>query len=396
MGKAFTKPTRNDRCHDRIFPAKLKNPAIHNSGPRIETTAWHRELQPFLLHSAFQKQSFTMTSLTVQYYSPLPLFAGSVSSVAASSALGIIGLNCLPSLPESGEETGPVRLMADLPLLWPERVGAELWLASDATSRWDSRQIGPDQVVNGENDRLFFGAVRISNDVPLREASFRAYQALFSVIDEKGFPHLLKTANYMPRIHDMDDGTERYHLFNQGRFDAFSARGREETSAPAACALGTGSGGLLVYVLAGRQAGIPVENPRQISAYRYPEQYGPRSPTFSRATIATTGEHERCLFISGTAAITGHQSLHPDDVEAQTWETVANIRAVMQAAQNKGFQGDARALRLKAYIRHPSDLPAVQSILNDAFGPGTIECILRADICRAELLVEVEGYCPER
>ena len=43
-------------------------------------------------------------------------------------------------------------------------------------------------------------------------------------------------------------------------------------------------------VLAGRaHAGHAVENPRQVSAYRYPRQYGPQPPRFARAMLPPAG-----------------------------------------------------------------------------------------------------------
>jgi hypothetical protein len=87
---------------------------------------------------------------------------------------------------------------------------------------------------------------------------------------------------------------------------------------PAASAVGIADGPLDLCFFAGRgEPPLPLENPRQISTYDYPPQYGPRAPTFSRATLAQIGG-QWTLFISGTASIVGHQSLHPDDILAQT------------------------------------------------------------------------------
>ncbi len=98
---------------------------------------------------------------------------------------------------------------------------------------------------------------------------------------------------------------------------------------PAASALGFESGPLTICFFAAREAmPLAIENPRQVSAYKYPEDYGPRSPTFSRAS-AIELHGQTVLFISGTASIVGHQTMHAGDVVAQTQETIVNIKATV-------------------------------------------------------------------
>ena len=99
---------------------------------------------------------------------------------------------------------------------------------------------------------------------------------------------------------------------------------------PAACAIGLVGGTLNIAFMAGTTPAVPVENPRQVSAYNYPADYGPRSPTFSRARAGLS--EARILFISGTASIVGHQTVHPGDVVGQCRESMANIAAVLAEA----------------------------------------------------------------
>src|SRR4029077_5387998 len=137
----------------------------------------------------------------------------------------------------------------------------------------------------------------------------------------RGYGHLLRVWNYFPHINDDADGVERYVRFNAGRHDAFAAKGRATaTDAPAACALGSRGTDLVIYFLAAKRAGQQIENPRQVSAFRYPPQYGPRSPPFAGAMLARpTGKP--LLFVSGTASIVGHETLHHGDAAAQAAET---------------------------------------------------------------------------
>ncbi|MDT4870422.1 Chorismatase [compost metagenome] len=160
---------------------------------------------------------------------------------------------------------------------------------------------------------------------------------------------------------------------------------------PAACALGLAGGPLSIAFLAGSTPAVPIENPRQVSAYHYPAEYGPRSPTFSRVAMVYPPGQE-LLFISGTASIVGHQSVHLDDVVAQTRESLDNIEAVLAEAQRLSPQGffALADLSYRVYIRHAADLGAVMAVM--AGRVASAETLyLQADVCRSELLVEIEA-----
>jgi len=154
---------------------------------------------------------------------------------------------------------------------------------------------------------------------------------------------------------------------------------------------------VVVYFLAGRTAPTFLENPRQVSAYHYPRQYGSHSPVFSRATLL---RHSGglALFISGTASIVGHRSLHVGDTAAQTRETLANIEALLAEASRvaRSARFELGALACKVYVRRPADLPVIKAELAAALGAGARVIYLQADICRQDLLVEIEatGMCP--
>ncbi|WP_390343730.1 Rid family hydrolase [Variovorax boronicumulans] len=232
----------------------------------------------------------------------------------------------------------------------------------------------------------------------LTELAQRAYRDLFRTLDQADTPHLQRIWNYLPRINADGGGLERYRQFNLGRQEAFFEAGRAAfEGAPAACALGIRQGALSIRFLAGRAAPLPVENPRQVSAYRYPETYGPRSPTFSRAALADIGDGQVALFISGTASIVGHETVHHGDVREQARETLRNLEAVIASAH---AQTTARfsldALDCVVYVRHPSDTEAVREVIEAALGaqsPMARHAVyLEADICRSDLLVEIEAH----
>ncbi|MDP5239224.1 hypothetical protein Q9Q94_06770 [Uliginosibacterium sp. 31-16] len=246
------------------------------------------------------------------------------------------------------------------------------------------------------NEHLLFGSIslREAGQSTLQQVSHQAYAAVFETLRLTGFPYLARCWNYLPRINLDGGGLERYRQFNIGRQDAFIAAEQAWLAgAPSACALGTAEGDLVLYFLASRVLPQAIENPRQISAYRYPERYGPRSPTFSRASLLALPGQE-VLFISGTASIVGHESLHRDSVVAQTEETLRNIAVVVEQANLKSGIGgfSSRELILKVFVRHAEDIPVVAQVLRTQLGPDLDVIYLQADICRAELLVEIEAF----
>ncbi len=181
-------------------------------------------------------------------------------------------------------------------------------------------------------------------------------------------------------------------------FEAFVAKGRLiKGNAPAASAVGKRPGNTVICFLAARRAGTPVENPRQVNPYSYPAQYGPRGPTFSRALFATWNGTSQ-LYVSGTASILGHLSQHAGDAHAQAGETIVNLRTVMAEAHKQGLVDATAATEMlfKVYLRRPELRPVVEAPLRKAFGPYASIVYLQADICRQELLLEVEVVCSMR
>lgn len=246
------------------------------------------------------------------------------------------------------------------------------------------------------NEDVFFGRMTLPGyeSEDMNEAALRAFSGIFEFLGRSNYPNLIRVWNYFPEINAVKNGMERYRSFSIGRHEAFVRYQKKFEDSPAACALGSHGGTLTIYFLASRTPGVQIENPRQISAYSYPKQYGPRSPTFSRATLAFQ-DADRTLFISGTASIVGHETMHPTSVVLQTRETLMNIRAVIGQAILKGLPSVdfANGLALKVYVRHAEDFAEVVDIIQEEFGTLSELMVLQADICRADLLVEIEAVC---
>ncbi len=299
-----------------------------------------------------------------------------------------------PNAPLGGRRVGLGTDALQAVLLAPEGAVFDLWSGGTAIVE---RHHG---CVRYATDGHWLHGVAEIDDraIGLQTASHRAYADLFEVLAESACPNLLRVWNYLAEINREVDGSERYRQFNVGRQQAFiEARRSAFEGAPAACALGTRSGPLRVYFLAGRQPPLAIENPRQVSAYRYPDAYGPRSPTFSRAALADVGGGRQVLFISGTASIVGHTTLHVGDVRKQAEESLLNIATVRQAAAERaGAAFPAEDMIYTVYVRDPADLGVVREVFEREVGAGSAaarDCIyLQADICRADLVVEIEAH----
>jgi hypothetical protein len=185
---------------------------------------------------------------------------------------------------------------------------------------WRGRDEAHDEIIGAThcrfNGEVLFATVSVivsddGNDA-LGAATYTAYRSLLDALQVTGYPHLLRIWNSIPGINVDDGGLERYRRFNLHRYKAYTESKRPtESGAPAACALGSYGGPLVLYCLASKTPVESIENPRQTSAYRYPQQYGPRAPSFSRAALwSGAGSDSDILFVSGTASIVGHQTPH--------------------------------------------------------------------------------------
>ena len=164
----------------------------------------------------------------------------------------------------------------------------------------------------------------------------QAYATIAEALARDG-RHPIRFWNFLPAPSEsMGDGVDRYRVFNEGRFDAYAqwygAPRAFSHSLATASAIGVASEDFLLYCLASERPGIPVENPRQTSSWRYSARYGPKPPCFARATIADINGVSR-LLIGGTASILGEDSVHIGKVHAQVEETLRNMGALIATAR---------------------------------------------------------------
>lgn len=276
------------------------------------------------------------------------------------------------------EETDPSR---------PVMTGLSVADGAPALELW---RVAAPVAAGTENDvRYAAGNGLLSGVIELEEARFggisdaaeAAYSRMGEFLARRPERHLLRVWNFLDAINAGDGDNERYRQFCSGR-----ARGLGDQPAerlPAATAVGrpVASGRLQLCWLSGSEPGVPVENPRQVRAYRYPRQYGPSPPSFARAMRLPTGE----LFGSGTSSIVGHESRHEGDLASQVLETLQNLRELHRAGGGLGVpQG------VKVYLRDALNALEVERQVGEGLSTAVAPLVIATDICRRELLVEIE------
>jgi len=225
-----------------------------------------------------------------------------------------------------------------------------------------------------------------------------------------GFEHVVRTWFYLGGITGRDlNRVQRYHELNRARtdfyhgipfchplWDAHGSRGVY----PASSGTGT-SGASLVMSCLGLQARdaqaflLPLENPQQTPAYAYHPRYSPKSPKFSRA-IALVTPNDVTTWISGTASVVNSESRHPGNFARQMHQTIGNLEGLIDRENFslhgvKGVRAGLRdVLNLRVYLKRLQDFPQCRAICEKRFGSIPTVYAL-ADICRSELLVEIEG-----
>lgn len=272
----------------------------------------------------------------------------------------------------------------------------EVW-----TTRREARPGREGSLVYAEDGDHLFCATRVEEQPTYRDAVHAAYDAALGLAHRLGYGELVRMWNFVGAVTGRSaEGTENYRDFCEGRARAFDTWAGRIGGMPAATAVGALRPGIDIYFLACRPGRTThLENPRQIPAYRYAERYGPKPPSFARAThLAEPGGGRGTVFVSGTASIIGEDTVHRGDVGRQCDVTFANIEALV-SAENLARHGVDSGFELrdlgsiKVYVRDAADLPLVRAKCAAAFGDRRDIAYVRTDICRPELLVEIEGVC---
>ena len=289
---------------------------------------------------------------------------------------------------EFGQESldNPLRIPCT-PLAGP--TSGECWWAGEVSE--EAETCGAAWAHGEQYAMVAIGVAEHGGDI--EQAASLAYQRLITCVRPSAHPYLLRIWNYFSAINQGQGDGERYRRFCVGR--AHGVDGSFNDPPPAATAIGASQPTSQVQVIAlcARAPAIALENPRQTPAWRYPREFGPVSPGFSRGALLDADSDTPRLLASGTASIVGHVSQHADDVAAQLVESLANLDALLAegSARSRHPFKLAGCEALRVYLRNPSDLLLAQQVIADSSLPVERVVYLHGDVCRRELAVELEG-----
>lgn len=263
----------------------------------------------------------------------------------------------------------------------------ELWRVNDIVQHGYHNDIAFSQ-----GGGLQFCRLEVAEDGDIEAAATEAYTRFEAWLAESPYTHPLRIWNYLDAITEGEGDAERYRRFCVGRASGIG-RAQCPHELPAATAIGhpTRSGRFQLYWLASTTPGIPLENPRQVQAWRYPREYGPQAPGFARALLPAS--HNIPLLLSGTAAVVGHASQHDAQLDAQMDEVLTNLQTLIDTArvQRPGLSSAPNAhTLLKVYVRDADAMAHVDALLELRL-PGVPRIVLHGHVCRRELLVEIDG-----
>ena len=254
------------------------------------------------------------------------------------------------------------------------------------------------------------------------DGSKSAFTTMCALLDEAGirFDQIVRTWLYLGDIVGMEGPVQRNNELNRARTDFFTGTRfladrlpRMISGVPSAeihaypASTGIGADGFDVTMgcvaLATERKDIlavPLENPRQTAAYDYAAAYSPKSPKFARAMALSCGSHAT-IFVSGTASITDSETRHIGDAVKQTHETIDNIVALIGEANlaRHGLPGLGAVIgnmgMVRVYVKNQEDYAAIRAACEERLGDVPAVYTI-ADVCRPDLLVEIEGVAFSR
>jgi len=309
-------------------------------------------------------------------------------------------------------ETPPLTTFVVQPPCGGAALGIELWALGGAGVT--VKRFGPHVLtVESEGIRwIHCGGIRgrAATEGPYAE-SLSAFRAMEQQLAHAGvgFEQVVRTWLYLNRITSSQGGQQRYHELNRARTDFYSdfrlcARNRAPSTPDVIYTASTGIGtrgttvAMSCLALDSQRADVflmPLENPQQTAAYNYQARYSPQSPKFSRAMAVVQGRFVSTL-VSGTASIINTQTCHAGDIVRQTEQTLENIERLI-APENFARHGLPNAgatlkdvAKLRVYLKRERDYEKCRHVC-ERFLPRTPVIYLHADICRPDLLVEIEA-----
>lgn len=252
---------------------------------------------------------------------------------------------------------------------------------------------------NKDCTELLTGCI-IPDDMSLStyKQSCNIFNGIDKLLRSNGFEpkDIYRQWNYIQEITKHNDGSQNYQEFNDAR-SIFYNSCNWTNGYPAATGIGADAGGVMVEINAVKSFNInkPIDNPLQIAAHNYSQKVldgkviadlpQKSTPKFERARLL-----EKTIYISGTAAIRGEESIKEKNAAEQTAETMEIMDRLVSRenipVENNGAHYDL----LRIYVKYKKDFEAVKNYMDNHY-PAVAKHYLIADICRPELLVEIEG-----
>lgn len=239
----------------------------------------------------------------------------------------------------------------------------------------------------------------------ISEASERAFEATGAILKKEGLSikNIIRQWNYIENIAALKGASQNYQDFNDVRARYYSLVNFDQ-GYPAATGIGQDTGGVIIGFIAVSDSDIvsvrPIANPGQIDAHRYSKMVlegnsaEKCTPKFERAKLVSIGPRNY-IYVSGTASILGEKTVHVGDVEKQTLTTIENIKRLFSRENQYklGLDFDVSDIlfsHLRVYVKHRKDIPAVQKVCSAELNCKS-SLFLESDVCREDLLVEIEG-----
>lgn len=243
----------------------------------------------------------------------------------------------------------------------------------------------------------------------MRKQSDDVLAALEAVLVKEQMPidSIIRQWNYIEQITKITGQTQHYQDFNDSRSHFYSKVEWRE-GYPAATGIGTDYGGIMVEVDAEQLRRtpakiVPIDNPLQVAAHKYSQTVligepdivfdEKTTPKFERAKAVAQYDCAK-IYISGTAAIRGEDSLTDVGIGEQTRITLENIEYLISkknlADHGVCVRNEPMIQVLRVYLKYERDMSEAREIIEEKYSDVPTLYVL-TDVCRDELLIEIEG-----
>lgn len=296
------------------------------------------------------------------------------------------------------------------PLLGSGSLGIEIQVAENCDNAiWEYSKYDIFSYVKltiGDEFMLFLPGIFHSDlSLSVREQSEIIMGTIANILLQEGLSmsNIVRQWNYLENITGEElFSKQRYQEFNDVRSNiygnSFICNGY-----PSATGIGTQFGGIQIEIDAlsnSNDYSHRIDNPNQRAAYEYSSKVlvgdkGKTTPKFERARSVSL-QSDGWIYISGTAAIRGEETIEAN-AGKQAELTLDNIRILLSNSTLKeyGIIGNVELKSLRVYIKHSIDISLVKQCIESSY-PSLEVIYVNADICRENLLVEMEGYAMVR